>query len=79
MGSGSVVRAVGDADGEPSSGEIGELSSIMSWVERFLGTRDLMASAGVVKAPPAWVEDGLGVEAAKRGVVWNWLDRCAYC
>jgi hypothetical protein len=47
---------------------------MISWVERFLGTRDLMTSAGVAKGAPAWVEDGLGVEAANRGVAWNWLD-----
>lgn len=41
---------------------------MMSWVERFLDTRDLMANAGVAKAAPACVVDGLGVEAANRGV-----------
>jgi len=68
IGSGSVFHAVGGAVGEPSSGEIGELSSMMSWVERFLETLDLMAKAGVAKAAPPGVEDGLGVEAANRGV-----------
>lgn len=30
-----------------------------------------MASAGVAKGALAWVADGLGVEAANRGVAWN--------
>lgn len=47
IGSGNALHALADAGGEPSSGPTGELSSIMSWVERFLGTRDLMANAGV--------------------------------
>ena len=66
--SGSASRLIGKPDGNPSSGDMGELSSIISWVERFLGTLDLMTSAGVAKVAPVWVDDGLGVEAANRGV-----------
>lgn len=66
--SGSVFHVAGGAVGEPSSGDTGELSSMMSWVERFLDTLDLMANAGVAKGAPVWVADGLGVEAANRGV-----------
>lgn len=68
IGSGSVLWLVGEPDGDPSSGSMGELSSMMSWVERFLGARELMTSAGVAKGAPVWVDDGLGVEAANRGV-----------
>ena len=72
MGSGRVFHAVGEAGGEHPSGETGELSSMMSWVERFRGTLVLlMTKAGVEKATPAWDADGLGVEAANRGVAWN--------
>jgi hypothetical protein len=43
---------------------------MISWVERVLATLVLMASAGVAKGTLAWVAvaDGLGVEAANRGV-----------
>ena len=73
MGSGRDRRvwfhAVGEAGGEHPSGETGELSSMMSWVERFRGTLALlMTRAGVEKASPPWDADGLGVEAANRGV-----------
>jgi hypothetical protein len=78
MGSGRSSRAVGDADGEPSSWEMGELSSMISWVERVLGARDLMARAGVAKEGPGWVEDGRGV-AENRGVAWNWFGPRTYC
>jgi hypothetical protein len=46
---------------------------MISWVERVLDTLVLMASAGVAKGTLAWVADadGLGVEAANRGVAWN--------
>jgi hypothetical protein len=80
MGSGSESRAVGDPNADPSSGEMGELSSMISWVERVLDTLVLMASAGVAKGTLAWVADGdgLGVGAANRGVAWNWLDPRGY-
>lgn len=72
MGSGSVFCAVGDPDGnpdsDPSSADMGELSSMISWIERVVGTLDLIANAGVVNGAPAWAADDLGVEAANRGV-----------
>ena len=43
---------------------------MMSWVER-LCTLGLITNAGVAKCGPAGVDDGRGVEAAKRGVAWN--------
>jgi hypothetical protein len=58
---------------------MGELSSMISWVERVLALA-LMASTGVVKAAPSWVEDGLGVKVEEnRGVAWNWRDPLAPC
>lgn len=76
MGSGSVVFPSGGVDGDPCSGEIGELSSIMSWVERFLGVLVLIASAGAARAAVACVAGGLGVAVTKRRGTKNWLDPC---
>lgn len=71
IGSGKALRAAGDADGTSSSPSIGELSSMISWVDLVL-TPGLMASAGVAKGV-RWVEDGLGVKVEEnRGVAWNW-------
>ncbi len=53
IGSGSAFQAEDFCGGKASSGETGELSSMMSCVERFLATLGLITNAGVAKYGPA--------------------------
>lgn len=66
-----------------SPGELGGLSSMISWVVRGLVTRFVWmarAGSGVVRAALARFDDERGADAdEKRGVAWNWCGLAACC